>query len=70
MSRTTLLERTARAGASPDEILDRFLGWVADQGLEPYPAQEDALLELMQGHHVILGTPTGSGGGRRFWITR
>jgi len=26
-----------------------------------YPAQEEALLELMAGRHVILGTPTGSG---------
>lgn len=42
-------------------ILDRFLGWVREQGLEPYPAQEEALLELMTGRHVILSTPTGSG---------
>ncbi len=47
--------------ASPDAILDRFLRWVTDQGLEPYPAQEEALLELMTGHHVVLSTPTGSG---------
>jgi superfamily II RNA helicase len=45
----------------PDEILERFLGWVSDVGLEPYPAQEEALLELMSGRHVILNTPTGSG---------
>jgi hypothetical protein len=42
-------------------ILDRFLGWVADAGLEPYPAQEEALLELAAGKHVVLSTPTGSG---------
>ncbi len=45
----------------PDEILDRFLGWISDQGLEPFPHQEEALLELMADRHVILGTPTGSG---------
>lgn len=42
-------------------MLDRFLGWVAEAGLEPYPAQEEALLELLAGRHVVLGTPTGSG---------
>jgi superfamily II RNA helicase len=42
-------------------ILDRFLRWVDGTGLEPYPAQEEALLELMAGRHVILQTPTGSG---------
>jgi superfamily II RNA helicase len=41
--------------------LDRFLGWVSASGLEPYPAQEEALLELMAGRHLILSTPTGSG---------
>jgi len=44
-----------------EAILDRFLAWVLDTGIEPYPAQEQALLELMTGRHVILSTPTGSG---------
>jgi superfamily II DNA/RNA helicase len=44
-----------------DRILGLFLDWVADIGLEPYAAQEEALLELMSDRHVILGTPTGSG---------
>ena len=30
-------------------------------GLELYPAQEEAILELFTGNHVILATPTGSG---------
>jgi superfamily II RNA helicase len=34
---------------------------VTDQGLEPYPAQEEALLEWVTGNHVVLSTPTGSG---------
>ncbi len=45
----------------PDEILDLFLGWVADVGFELYEAQEEAILEIMAGRHVILNTPTGSG---------
>ena len=45
----------------PDEILDRFLTHVLSTGIELYPAQEEALLELMAGKHVVLSTPTGSG---------
>ncbi len=44
-----------------DEMLDLFLGWVADVGFSLYPAQEEAVLEIMAGRHVILNTPTGSG---------
>jgi len=44
-----------------DSLLDAFLEWVDDQGIELYPAQEEAVLELMGGSHVILETPTGSG---------
>ncbi len=42
-------------------ILDRFLSWVESQGITPYDAQEEALLELMDDKHVVLSTPTGSG---------
>src|SRR4051812_43306059 len=48
-------------GAGPDEILSRFMSYVAASGLELYPAQEEALLELMADKHVVLNTPTGSG---------
>ncbi|NUO53670.1 MAG: DUF3516 domain-containing protein [Polyangiaceae bacterium] len=44
-----------------DELLERFLSYVAEIGLELYPAQEEAILELFEGNHVILATPTGSG---------
>src|SRR5260221_4164326 len=44
-----------------DEILARFMTWVASTGLALYPAQEEALLEIMAGKHVVLNTPTGSG---------
>ncbi len=44
-----------------DAALDRFLTWVSGLGLELYPAQEEALLELFTGRHVLLSTPTGSG---------
>jgi len=50
-----------RGTTDPDEILSLFLDWVSSGGLTLYPAQEEALLEIMAGKHVILGTPTGSG---------
>ncbi|MCP4005438.1 MAG: DUF3516 domain-containing protein [bacterium] len=59
---TGLMDRITRIGGmSPDQILDAFLDWVIEQGLEPYPAQESAFLEIMAGRHLILNTPTGSG---------
>ncbi|HEX7479374.1 MAG TPA: DUF3516 domain-containing protein [Polyangiales bacterium] len=50
-----------RQDCSDDEILDAFLSWAAGRGLSLYPAQEEAILELMGGKHVVLNTPTGSG---------
>lgn len=46
---------------SGDTLLEGFLDYVTDLGLELYPAQEEAVLELFAGRHVILNTPTGSG---------
>ncbi|HYS83104.1 MAG TPA: DUF3516 domain-containing protein, partial [Anaeromyxobacteraceae bacterium] len=46
---------------APDAILDRFVSWVSATGLELYPAQEEAILALLDGRHVVLATPTGSG---------
>ena len=44
-----------------EEAFEAFTGWVADRGIELWPHQEEALISLMVGDHVILGTPTGSG---------
>src|ERR1700674_2859769 len=59
------LPRAAAGGArrevEPEEVLDRFVEWTADAGFALYRAQEEALLEIMAGKHVILNTPTGSG---------
>ena len=47
--------------ADPDELYDGFVDWATDQGLVLYPHQEEALLEIVSGSHVIAATPTGSG---------
>jgi hypothetical protein len=61
-ARPSLAARVPPGGTTdPDEILDRFVDWAAESGFELYPAQEEALLEIMAGRHVILNTPTGSG---------
>jgi superfamily II RNA helicase len=44
-----------------DAILGGFTDYVDEIGLELYPAQEEAIFEVVLGNHVILNTPTGSG---------
>ena len=61
----TLLERLPRTAdqglTDPDTLFEAFSGWCDDQGLALYPAQTEALIELVSGSNVILSTPTGSG---------
>ncbi|HZC71703.1 MAG TPA: DUF3516 domain-containing protein [Jatrophihabitans sp.] len=45
----------------PDAAYAAFIDWVSGQGLSLYPAQDEALLELVTGANVVLATPTGSG---------
>jgi len=45
----------------PDELFAAFSEWAAAAGTALYPAQEEALIELVSGANVILATPTGSG---------
>ncbi|PKH39861.1 Superfamily II RNA helicase [Nocardioides alpinus] len=55
------LDARVPTGADPDAVYDAFSGWVADQGLDLYPHQDEAVIEILGGNHVILATPTGSG---------
>ena len=55
-----LLDRTP-ASWDPDVAYSEFEEWALGRGLPLYPAQSDALIEIVSGANVILSTPTGSG---------
>ncbi len=46
---------------TPDQAFERFFEWTSNRGIELWDHQEEALMDLAAGDHVILGTPTGSG---------
>ena len=48
-------------GADPDQLFADFAAWAESNGTVLYPAQEEALIELVSGANVVLATPTGSG---------
>jgi superfamily II RNA helicase len=57
----------ARSGVLDGDVLDGdavlagFEAYTTELGIELYPAQEEAIFEVLVGNHVILNTPTGSG---------
>ncbi|WP_420452930.1 DEAD/DEAH box helicase [Ilumatobacter sp.] len=87
MTETALVDHLPTPGpdgtVSDDAVFDAFSAHTAEVGLEMYPAQEEAIFELLVGNHVIVNTPTGSGKslvataahfaalatGRRSWYT-
>ena len=59
-----LFDRIGRIGPgahTTESLFEAFIAWVSERGLELYPAQEEAILELLTDNHVLLKTPTGSG---------
>lgn len=54
------LEDHGRLG-DVDALFEAFAGWAEGTGRPLYPHQEEALLEILDGNHVIAATPTGSG---------
>ena len=50
-----------RAGDA-EALYETLLEWAVDvKGVELYEAQEEAIMELVEGNSVLLTTPTGSG---------
>jgi superfamily II RNA helicase len=45
----------------PDAAYTAFAGWAEARGLPLYPAQDEALIEIVSGANLILSTPTGTG---------
>ena len=44
-----------------DAMYDAFVEWAEGRGFALYPAQDEAVIELVSGANVILSTPTGTG---------
>lgn len=42
-------------------MYDAFVEWADDRGFALYPAQDEAVIEIVSGANVILSTPTGTG---------
>ncbi|MEU6581610.1 DUF3516 domain-containing protein [Nocardia sp. NPDC046763] len=61
MQLSELVPDRAVSDVDPDWLYETFADWASSAGLDLYPAQEEALLELVTGSNVILNTPTGSG---------
>lgn len=47
--------------ASADAVYDAFASWAEGRGFTLYPAQDEAVMELVSGANVVLSTPTGTG---------
>ncbi|WP_029290098.1 RNA helicase [Cellulomonas sp. HZM] len=58
---TTLADRIPADPTDADALYEAFTGWADERGLTLYPHQEESLLALVSGEHVIVSTPTGSG---------
>ncbi|WP_349897089.1 DEAD/DEAH box helicase [Parafrigoribacterium soli] len=56
----SLLDRVPNAD-DPDAVYAAFVDWTSGQGISLYPAQDEALIEIVSGDNVILSTPTGTG---------
>lgn len=44
-----------------DAMYDAFVDWATARGFALYPAQDEAVIEIVSGSNVILSTPTGTG---------
>lgn len=57
----TALDPTAVRGADPDSVYLAFVEWAESTGISLYPAQDEAVIEIVSGKNLILSTPTGTG---------
>ncbi|MBT2484355.1 MULTISPECIES: RNA helicase [unclassified Microbacterium] len=48
-------------GTDPDAVYLAFVEWAESTGIRLYPAQDEAVIEIVSGNNLILSTPTGTG---------
>ncbi|MBS1674350.1 MAG: DEAD/DEAH box helicase, partial [Actinobacteria bacterium] len=53
--------RPVSGDPDPDDIYMSFVEWVEESGISLYPAQDEAVIEIVSGQNLILSTPTGTG---------
>ncbi|MES2172065.1 MAG: DUF3516 domain-containing protein [Actinomycetota bacterium] len=58
---TTALVDRIPSVYDPDAAYQQFVEWAEGRGLALYPAQDEALIEIVSGANLILSTPTGTG---------
>ncbi|WP_309067832.1 DUF3516 domain-containing protein [Microbacterium sp.] len=56
-----LLDAVRATAGDADGVYDAFVAWAGERGLALYPAQDEAVIELVSGANVVLATPTGTG---------
>ncbi|UNK70627.1 DEAD/DEAH box helicase [Microbacterium sp. H1-D42] len=56
-----LLDPTPLRDADPDAVYMAFVEWAESTGISLYPAQDEAVIEIVSGQNLILSTPTGTG---------
>ncbi|MES2866933.1 MAG: DUF3516 domain-containing protein [Actinomycetota bacterium] len=53
--------RDASGAVDPDAVYAAFVEWAEATGIRLYPAQDEAVIEIVSGQNLILSTPTGTG---------
>jgi superfamily II RNA helicase len=48
-------------GTAPDDVFLAVSEWAESGGRALYPHQDEAIMEIVSGNHVVLATPTGTG---------
>ncbi|MFP1603801.1 DEAD/DEAH box helicase [Microbacterium sp. 2216-1] len=56
-----VLDPTPLRDADADAIYLAFVEWAESTGISLYPAQDEAVIEIVSGQNLILSTPTGTG---------
>ncbi|GAA1537095.1 superfamily II RNA helicase [Microbacterium ginsengiterrae] len=52
---------TLPEGSDADAVYLAFVEWAEATGIQLYPAQDEAIIEIVSGQNLILSTPTGTG---------